>query len=89
MGWTWDGTADGGAARGLSDDETRARDAAEAWLRANPGATAVLTRAHLADGATTLSAFWVRTGHPKQSRRLHNGRITWVRVTARQLRAAG
>jgi hypothetical protein len=89
IGWTWEGAADGGAARGVSDDEDRAREAAEAWLRANPGATAVLSRAHLADGTTTLSAFWARTGHPRQSRRGRDGRITWARVPAARQRAAG
>ena len=33
IGWAWEGTADGSAGCGVSDDEDRARLAAEAWLR--------------------------------------------------------
>jgi len=89
IGWAWDGAAGSAAGCGVSDDEGRARQAAEEWLLANPGAVAELSRATLADGATCLSAYWARTGHPKRSRRHRNGRITWARVPARQLRAAG
>lgn len=58
IGWAWEGTAKGSAGCGISDDEDRAREAAETWLKANPGATAVLDTARLADGTTTLSAYW-------------------------------
>jgi hypothetical protein len=82
IGWTWEGAAYGRAGCGLSDDEDRAREAAEAWLRANPGATAVLGTARLADGTTTLSAWWAREGCARRSRRLRDGRIVWARVPA-------
>ena len=81
-GWAWEGAAPGGAACGVADDEDRARLAAEAWLRANPGATAVLGTARLADGTTTLSAYWARDGQARRSRRLRDGRITWARIPA-------
>jgi hypothetical protein len=80
IGWEWEGAAQDGAACGVSDDEGRARAAAEAWLKANPGATAVLGTARLADGTTTLSAYWARCGRPRRSRRLRDGRISWARV---------
>lgn len=82
-GWEWEGTtAAGNAGCGVSDDEDRARRSAEAWLSANPGATAVLGPARLQDGATTLSAYWARYGRSRQSRRLRDGRIAWMPVPA-------
>jgi hypothetical protein len=74
----------GGAACGVADDEDRARLAAEAWLVAHPGAVAVLGAARLADGTTTLSAYWARDGQARRSRRLRGGRITWTRIPAQR-----
>ena len=65
-GWTWDGTAPAAAGCGVSDAEDRARQAAEAWLSANPHRTAVLGTARLDDGPTTLSAHWVSTGRARR-----------------------
>ena len=79
-GWEWEGTAAGSAGCGVSDDEDRAREAAEAWLKANPQGTAVLSAARLADGTTTLSAYWARAGRARRSRRLRDGRIAWARI---------
>ncbi|HSZ39447.1 MAG TPA: hypothetical protein VK817_05775 [Trebonia sp.] len=79
-GWEWDGTAPAAAGCGVSDDEDRAREAAEAWLKANPQATAVLGAARLEDGTTSLSAYWARTGRARRSRRLRDGRIAWARI---------
>jgi len=79
-GWAWDAAAPGAGACGVSDDEDRARLAAEEWLASRPGAVAVLDAARLADGTTTLSAWWARDGQPRRSRRLRDGRITWARV---------
>ncbi len=79
-GWAWEGTAPGAAACGVSDDEDRARLAAEKWLADHPGAVAVLAAARLADGTTTLSGVWAAGGQAQRSRRLRNGRITWERV---------
>ena len=84
IGWTWEGAAKNSAGCGVSDDEDRAREAAEAWLRANPHGDAVLSAAWLADGTTTLSAYWARTGCVRQSRRLRDGRIVWARIPAPQ-----
>jgi hypothetical protein len=88
-GWAWEGTAPGAAGCGVSDKEDKARLAAEAWLRAHPGATAVLDTARLADGTTTLSAYWARAGLARRSRLLRDGRIIWARVPAPQLRVGG
>jgi hypothetical protein len=62
IGWDWEAAAEGSAGCGISDDEDRARQAAEVWLKANPQGTAVLRAARLTDGTTTLSAFWARAG---------------------------
>lgn len=83
-GWAWEGAAPGGAACGVADDEDRAWLAAEAWLTAHPGATAVLDTARLADDTTTLSAYWARDGQARRSRRLRDGRITWTRIPAQR-----
>jgi hypothetical protein len=88
-GWAWEGTAANGGACGISDNQQKAKFAARDWLIANPDGEAVLSPACLADGTTTLSAFWARTGHPRQSRRTRDGRITWARVPAARQRAAG
>ncbi len=84
-GWEWEGSAPGSSAGcGVSDDEDRAREAAEAWLKANPQGTAVLGAAWLADGATTLSAYWARTGRARRSRRMEDGRIAWAQIPISQ-----
>jgi len=83
-GWAWEGTAPGAAGCGVSDKEDGARLAAEAWLRAHPGAVAVLDTARLADGVATLSAYWFRDGRPRRSRRMRDGRITWARIPAQR-----
>ena len=83
-GWAWDGAAEGSAGCGVSDDEDRAREAAEAWLTANPHGTAVLGTARLNDGPTTLSVHWTSTGRARRSRRQRDGRITWARIPASQ-----
>jgi hypothetical protein len=88
IGSAWEGAADGSAGCGVSDDEDRAREAAEAWLKAHPGATAVLDTARLTDGTTTLSSYWAKDGLAKQSRRLPDGRIVWVRIPASRPRAS-
>jgi hypothetical protein len=89
IGWAWDAAAEGIAGCGLSDDEDRARAAAEAWVRAHPGATAVLDTARLWDGTATWSAYWAKDGRARRSRRLRDGRIVWARVPALRPGARG
>jgi hypothetical protein len=89
IGWEWEGVTAVSAGCGVSDDEDRAREAAEAWLRANPRGTAVLGTARLADGTTTLSAYWARDGCARRSRRLRDGRIVWARIPATRPGAGG
>lgn len=78
IAWSWEATAPGSGGCGVSDDEDKAREAAEAWLAANPGGTAVLGPARLTDGTAALSAHWDRAGFAQRSRRLPDGRIGWA-----------
>ena len=89
IGWEWEAAAEGSAGCGVSDDEDRAREAAEVWLKANPQGTAVLGAVRLTDGTTTLSAYWARSGLARRSRRLRDGRIVWVRISVPRLGAYG
>lgn len=82
IGWEWEAAAEGSAGCGVSDDEDRARQAAEAWLKANPRGKAVLGAAWLEDGTTTLSAYWAMAGRARRARRLRDGRIVWARIPA-------
>jgi len=88
-GWAWEGTGPGAGGCGVSDEEDRARQAAEAWLTAHPGAVAFLGTARLADGTRTLTAYWATDGHSRRSRRLPDGRITWARVPAQDTTGTG
>ena len=87
IGWEWEAAAEGSAGCGISDDEDRAREAAEVWLKANPQGTGVLRAARLTDGTTTLSAYWSRAGLARRSRRLRDGRIVWARIPVPRPRA--
>ena len=80
IGWEWEGAAPGSAGCGVSDDQDRAREAAEAWLKANPRGRAVLGPARLEDGTASLSAYWITAGLARRSRRLRDGRIAWARI---------
>jgi hypothetical protein len=82
-GWEWDGTAGEVTVSGLTGNRDKAVRDAEDWLRANPGGTAVLAPAVLADGSRTLHAFWLR-GASLRARRMRDGRIVWARVPRRE-----
>lgn len=84
IGWQWDAAAPGASGHGVAGEEDRAREAAEAWLRANPAGTALLGLAVLSGDQRALSASWRPFGEQERSRRLPGGRITWGRAPARQ-----
>lgn len=84
IAWSWEGTAEDGSGCGVSDDEDRARKAAEQWLRASPRGTALLGPAYLDDSPRALSSSWRPCGEQKRARRLQDGRITWARIPARE-----
>jgi hypothetical protein len=84
IGWAWEGTAEGRAGCGVSDDEDRAQEAAEAWLMASQHGTALLGQAYLSDDMRALSASWRPVGEQKRARRLPDGRIAWARIPTRK-----
>jgi S-adenosyl methyltransferase len=57
--WLWDA----GARRGVTDDETRAFQAAEALIRSGQAASARVEKAHLVTGIRALESGYTRTGH--------------------------
>jgi hypothetical protein len=57
--WLWDA----GTRRGVTDDETRALQAAEALIRSGQAASARVEKAHLVTGIRALESGYTRTGH--------------------------
>lgn len=76
--WLWDTTAAACEGRGVTDDETRAREAAEARMRSDQADSARVERALAVLGVETLTSGYERTGLGWAARRHHDGRITWV-----------
>jgi hypothetical protein len=74
--YLWDVQTLGGTARGVSDDEERARLAASAWMLATGVAGRVERATPLAGGG------WLTDGYRRLgsgwSARLRDGRVTWV-----------
>jgi hypothetical protein len=68
-------------AAGVSDDQARARNAAEALLRTGKAGTAYIERAYTAMATSTLSLCYVRTGTGWQARLGHAGRVDWTPFT--------
>lgn len=92
--WTAPGTDTPGfrMATGVSDDQARARQAAEAALRtvtrrtsdgvAGPAGTAYVERVYTALTAPALSLGYVRTGTGWRAQVGRAGRVTWTPFTA-------
>lgn len=68
-------------AAGVSDDQARARNAAEALLRAGKAGTAYVECAYTAMATSTLSLCYVRTGIGWQARLGQAGRVVWTPFT--------
>jgi hypothetical protein len=82
--WTAPGTGAAGFLRatGVSDDQNRARAAAEAALRTSHADTAYLERVYTAVAAPALSLCYIRTGTGWKARLGHAGRVEWTPFTA-------
>lgn len=78
-------------AAGVSDNQARARNAAEALLRTGKAGTAYIECAYTAMTTSTLSLCYVRTGTGWQARLGQAGRVDWTPFTAvvRDDRTAG
>jgi hypothetical protein len=76
--WVWDAGSD----CGVSDDRSRARKAAAAFLRAGSTDTACVEQAFLVSGVRTLTMVYDRTGTGWSARRCRNGRIAWKPLPA-------
>ena len=74
--WLWDA----GNARGVTDDESRAQQAAQASLRGSGADTARVEGAALVTGVRTLTTVYRRTGTGWLALRDRNGHIRWKAV---------
>jgi hypothetical protein len=79
----WDVSTPGGAARGITDEETRARLAVSALLQAS-GETARVERATPLQGGAWLTDGYRRLGSGWTAH-LRDGRITWLPFSAPSL----
>jgi hypothetical protein len=68
-------------AAGVSDDQARARNAAEALLRTGKAGSAYIERAYTAMATSTLSLCYVRTGTGWQARLGQAGGVVWTPFT--------
>jgi hypothetical protein len=68
-------------AAGVSDDQARARNAAEALLRTGKAGTACIECAYTAMATSTLSLCYVRTGTGWRARLGQGGQVVWTPFT--------
>ena len=82
--WTAPGTGAAGFLRatGVSDDQHRAREAAETALRNGHASTAYVERVYTAVVAPALSLCYVHTGTGWQAQLGQAGRVEWTPLTA-------
>jgi hypothetical protein len=79
--WLWDAAGPHRAGRGVTDNDTSARLAAEACIRSGDATAARVERAVTVLGVPTLSAGYQRTGHGWAARP-RDGQITWEPLPA-------
>lgn len=75
--WLWDA----GSAHGVSDDDGRARDAAEAFIRSGRASSATVERAHLITGIQSLYSGYARLGRGWTTHPRKGGPVRWVALT--------
>lgn len=82
--WTAPGrdTAAFRRASGVSDDQSRARQAAELLLRTGQAATAYIECAYTAMTAATLNSCYVRTGAGWWAQLSQAGQVVWTPFSA-------
>jgi hypothetical protein len=82
--WLWDAGGAVRSGRGITDEEARARQAAEAWLRDGTADSARIEMALTVLGAATLTFGYERTGEGWVAAGNRSGQITWTPLTATQ-----
>lgn len=80
--WLWDAGGAVHSGRGITDDEARARQAAEAWLRDGHADCARVEMALTVLGAATLTFGYERTGEGWAATGHRDGQVTWMPFTA-------
>lgn len=82
--WTAPGSDTAGFQRatGVSDNQQRAQEAAEAALRTGQGGTAYVERVYTAAAAPALSLCYVRTGTGWQAQLGQAGSVEWTPFVA-------
>ena len=82
--WLWDA----GSGRGVTDDQTRARRAAEMLMRSGRADAARVEKALAVTGISALDSGYLRTGHGWTARPRRDGLIQWVPLPAAPQQAA-
>jgi hypothetical protein len=82
--WLWDA----GSGHGVTDDQSRARQAAEAFMRSGRADAARVEKAHLVTGIHALNPAYARTGHGWTAQPRRGSLIRWVPLPASPEQAA-
>jgi hypothetical protein len=82
--WLWDACGPIRRGCGITDDQGRARQAAEACLRSGHAHDARVEEARVVLGIQTLTTGYRRTGHGWRAQRGARSGITWVPFTTAQ-----
>jgi hypothetical protein len=76
--YLWDADGPAVCAQGVTDDEARAREAAEAYLVSGQANVARVEKAHLVTGISALNPGYTRIGRGWTARPCRDGRIKWA-----------
>jgi hypothetical protein len=82
--WLWDA----GSALGVTNEESRARQAAEAFIRSGGADVARVEQARLVTGIRSLNPGYTRLGYGWTAQPRKNGLIRWVPLAASPEQAA-
>jgi hypothetical protein len=82
--WLWDA----GSGHGVTDDQARARRAAEVLMRSGRADAARVEKALAVTGISALASGYLRTGHGWTAQHRQDGLIRWVPLPAAPQRVA-
>jgi len=80
--WLWDARGPARSGLGVTDNDARARQAAEAWMRRGHASAARVEKALARLGIESLTSGYLRTGQGWAAQRQHDGRIVWTALPA-------